>query len=158
TGSIQIFSSPFVGTVKANNDGFVVPLSGTAVYPLEFNPGSLSFPITATGTTTAAISATLNNYTSAAVPLGPRLVSPDFNATDNSGASLGAGPSCTFQVTFTPSRPAPTMGVITVPATLPPPPAGIIWPGAYYLNLNGRGSGNVPSQVTVTPAALTYAG
>jgi uncharacterized protein DUF1573 len=140
-GSITVSSG-------ANNYSLVINASGTAVYPLDFTVASVSFPLTAVGTTSAQKLATLTNYTSAPIPLGTRTVSADFNSSDNCGTSLAAHASCTFTVSFTPNRPVATTGVVTLAATTSPQP--------IYLGLTGTGSGSVTTHVTVT-ASLSFA-
>jgi hypothetical protein len=139
-GSISISSG-------ANNYSLVINASGTGTYPLAFNVASLAFPLTAVNTTSAQKSATLTNFTGAAIPLGTRTVSPDFNSSDNCGTSLAAHTSCTFLLSFRPNRPVATSGVVTVGATTSPQPV--------YLGLSGTGSGAVTTQVTLT-ASLSF--
>lgn len=140
-GSITVSSG-------ANNFSLVLNASGTAVYPLDFTVTSIAFPLTPMGTTSANKTATLTNYTSAAIPLGTRSVSADFSSSDNCGTSLAALHSCTFTLSFTPNRPLATTGVVTLAATTSPQPV--------YLGLTGTGSGSVTTHVTVT-ASLSFA-
>lgn len=139
-GSITVISG-------ANNSSLVINASGTAVYPLDFTVVSVAFPATPVGSTSATKTATLTNYTSAAIPLGTRSVSADFNSSDNCGTSLGAHLSCVFTLSFSPNRPVATTGVVTLAATTSPQP--------LYLGLTGTGSGSVTTHVTVT-ASLTF--
>jgi hypothetical protein len=146
TGAIQ---GAIKVTSNANNGTLTIPVSGTSVYPLSFSVASLAFPTTPVGSTSAVLTATLTNNTSASIGLGTQSVSPDFKATQNCGAALAAGASCTYQVTFSPNRPVATYGVVTVNA--------LTSPATYYLSLSGTGSGSVTTHLALTPAALAFA-
>jgi hypothetical protein len=69
-------------------------------------PTSLNFGSQAVGTTSAAQQVILNNGTSTALTIdsifGNGADPGDFNQTNNCGSSVGAGSSCTLNVTFTP--------------------------------------------------------
>lgn len=148
------------GNSYANNVATLINFSGTGVYPLAFTKGpvnpagtyagtaaanvitSVAFPTTAIGATSAQITVYLTNFTSAAIPLLQRAVSPDFAATDNCGTSLAAYASCAVIITFEPNRAVSTSGAFTLGANTSPEPV--------YLSLSGTGSGTVTTQVSVT--------
>ena len=96
----------------------VFSVSGTAVLPVSFAPTSLSFSAQSVGTTSAAQTVTLTNHENVALALTSLAASGDFSAVPGGatpcGASVAAGASCTFEVSFTPSTTGSIKGVVTI--------------------------------------------
>src|SRR5262249_55153558 len=93
-----------------NNPTLAVTVSGTGIGPVAvLTPTTVPFGNQLKGTTSAAQIVTLKNAGSAGSTLtinGKNITGAnpgDFAQTNNCGASLAAGVSCTFSVTFTPS-------------------------------------------------------
>jgi hypothetical protein len=86
---------------------------------LSASPFLLAFPSEELNTTSPPLSLTVTNTSSFAVPIETVLASSQFNETDNcADSSLGAGASCTINVTFEPTSistsSAPTTGSISI--------------------------------------------
>ena len=88
----------------------------------EINPGmkallsprQLSFPGTAVGTTTAPQTVMLTNNGNGSMTIVSITLSGDFAQTNNCGASLAAGLTCTITVTFTPTATGAESGQILI--------------------------------------------
>jgi hypothetical protein len=117
TGSIN-------GAVAIRNNTAVSPqmldVTGTAILPLTIAPASLSFGTFTVGTTSGPATVTLTNHLAASTSI-TYSASGDFHAVAGGGspcgASLGAGASCTFVVTFSPTTTGSVSGVATVTNT-----------------------------------------
>jgi len=121
-----IFSPSISGTIQgaitindtAAIDQQVFSISGTAVLPVSFSPTSLTFAAQTVGTTSPAQTITLTNHQTTALSLSPLSASGDFSAVAGGatpcGASVAAGASCTFDVTFTPGATGTIHGAMTV--------------------------------------------
>jgi len=84
-----------------------IAVSGTGVVSgpnATVLPASLTFPTQVVGTPSAAQSATLSNYGTAALGIGSIAATGDFSAANTCGSSLAAGASCTINVTFKPTQ------------------------------------------------------
>ena len=92
-------------TDNAPNSPQSIPLSGVGqVAPVvTLTPPTLTFTDTSVGTTSAAQTVTLANTGSAALTINGVTAGGDFAQTNNCGASVAAGNSCTVSVTFTPT-------------------------------------------------------
>jgi Astacin (Peptidase family M12A)/Abnormal spindle-like microcephaly-assoc'd, ASPM-SPD-2-Hydin len=104
-------------TDNAAIDQQVFSVTGTAVLPVSFAPTSLTFSAQSVGTTSAAQTVTLTNHENVALTLTSLAASGDFSAVPGGGtpcgASVAAGGSCTFAVSFTPSATGSIKGVVT---------------------------------------------
>jgi hypothetical protein len=125
-----------------------VSLSGTggaAVAGLA--PGSLTFAGQNLGTTSAAQTLTLSNSGSSPLSIAGIAGSGDFAETNNCGATLAAGASCSISVTFTPSATGTRNGTVSVTdnAAGSPQTASL------------SGTGTVPA-AGLSPGSLTFAG
>jgi len=100
TGAVTITDNAFDSPQQ------MVPLTGTGT-EVKLAPASLTFPVQLVGTTSAAKKLTLTNVGSTAFSLtGISITGPDgedFQQTNTCGSTVGAGASCTFSVTFTPT-------------------------------------------------------
>jgi Abnormal spindle-like microcephaly-assoc'd, ASPM-SPD-2-Hydin len=95
----------------------VLDASGTAVLPVTVSPTSVSFGAWTVGTTSGSHTVTLTNHTAGSTSIA-FAASGDFSAAAGGGTpcgvSLGAGASCTFVVTFSPTTTGAVSGVATV--------------------------------------------
>jgi len=108
-GSISI-------TDNAAGSPQIVTLSGgSGLAPAaSLTPSSLTFASQVLGTSSAAQTVQLSNSGTAALSLANVQVSGDFAQTNNCPASLAAGATCTFSVTFTPTASGSRSGILTV--------------------------------------------
>jgi len=103
------------GAVTIAGHPFTTSQAGSEAIPLAAAPGlsstSLSFGSQTVGAAAATQSVTLTNSGTAALNLAGigtgGLNSGDFAETDNCGASLAAGSTCTAKITFSPAAPGP---------------------------------------------------
>lgn len=100
------------------NSEIVIELTGTVAFPNgELSPVNLNFQNENVGSTTAAQTVTLANPTAtAALPVGSITVSGPFTQSNNCGASVAAGGTCTISVSFAPTTPGSATGSLTVNA------------------------------------------
>ena len=94
-------------TIVANAGGpQTISLAGVGT-AVKLVPGSLSFPSQTVGTSSAPQTITLTNKGAATMHLFQIAISGanagDFSKTPHCGSSLGAGASCTVNITFTPT-------------------------------------------------------
>ena len=95
-------------SVTDNADGSpqLVPLTGTGT-AAKLAPATLSFGSVTVGTTSAAKTVTLTNVGTTALTISAIAITGtdlgDYAQTHTCGASLAAGASCTFSVTFKPT-------------------------------------------------------
>jgi hypothetical protein len=125
----------------------VVALSGTAIASVAFSPSSLNFGGIAVGASSTKV-VTLNNNQTNGLTIGGISASGDYSQTSTCPASLGAGQSCTINVTFRPTVAGPIPGAVTVSTDA--------FPGTPPLGLSASGSGSVTSQLVFVPAALDF--
>jgi trimeric autotransporter adhesin len=111
-------------TFASNDPGTALSatLTGTGVAvaaPLTISPTSLSFPNTLAGTSSAPLSVTLTAGSKAVNFIGQGIIMTTANAayfpqTNNCGATLVAGASCTIQVTFKPTNAFPVTAQLSI--------------------------------------------
>lgn len=103
-------------TDNASPSTQTVALSGTgAASTVSLSGSSLTYTIqTMVGTPTTAQTITLNNAGTAALTIASIVTTGDFSQTDNCGASVGVGGSCTINVTFTPTAAGTRTGTLTI--------------------------------------------
>jgi hypothetical protein len=97
------------------------------------------------GMTSEAQTVTLANRGNAALTIGYISVGGEFSQTNNCGTSLGAGATCTINVTFTPADTGTRTGAVTITDDALGSPRKI--------DLSGNG---VPPHVSVTPSSLDF--
>ena len=107
------------GSVTINDDApgapHIIPLTGTGSGAIaNITPTTLTFPNAPIGVSSAAQTVTLLNQGNGALTISGILVSGDFAQSNNCGTSLGAGASCKFNVTFTPTVSGGRSGSLTV--------------------------------------------
>jgi hypothetical protein len=85
------------GSTTATAYNFV---SGQPVPYIELEPTALLFEGVDAGSTSSAQIVTLNNLGAAPLPISSIGIANDFNQTNNCGAQISVGGSCTFQITL----------------------------------------------------------
>jgi hypothetical protein len=126
---------------------FNVSGTGTATGNIGFNPASLTFPNTAVGQTSAIQTITVRNSGGSPITISSIAASGDFSETNNCGATLAAGGSCTVSVKFTPTTNGSRTGNITFTDSAPGSPQTV--------SLQGVGFTPAP-QVTLSVATVTF--
>ena len=134
---------------SASNSPQMVALSGQGSLPLTVTPASLNFSPVAVGTSSTALTVTLQNQTSYALNLSYNS-SAGFAATPASsngcGPSLALRSSCNLAVTFTPLQNGNIWGSLVI--------SGAAFP-ARSVNLTGTGSGT-PASLSFSPSSLNF--
>ena len=136
-----------------------IPLTGTAVLP-TLSPASMAFGSRLVGSSVLlSQAATLTNPSS--VPLSissitiPGAVDPqgftDFTQTNNCGASLAGGNSCTITVTFTPHVLSAMAATLTVAHNAGNSPQTMALSGTGIGNLSGTGAISGSGSIIVKP-------
>ncbi len=96
-----------VGVAEDPNGGMTIPVSGTGVTPITALPASLAFGTVASGHTSVAKTATINNLGTATLTISENISggnAADFAVTGGTcGATLAGGAHCTYLLKFTPS-------------------------------------------------------
>jgi len=100
----------------SNHDALVATLQVPPVAAsLTFNPNSLSFTAQAVGTTSASKPVLVTNTsTFLTITISSIVASAGFGQTNNCGASLAPGATCTINVTFSPTSAGSPTGTVTV--------------------------------------------
>ena len=136
---------------------------------LSVAPSAVDFGSQGTGTTSAARAVSVTNNGSAAVSLSGVSVTGDFAQTNNCGASLAGGASCTVNVTFRPTAagtrrvpsPSPTRRRRprpASPASVSPPARSLTAnPGTLSFGAATVGSTTAAQTVTVTNSGTSSA-
>ena len=130
-------------TVTLSGTGGGLPLASLA--PTT----TLSLGSSAMASTSASQPATLSNIGSAPLAIVSIAATSGYAQTNNCGASLAAGSSCTINITFTPPAPGPFSGVLTATDN-----SNGVAGSTQILNLSGTG---VDFSVASTPALQTIA-
>lgn len=112
-------TSTTTANCEIDSGRFPVELTANVPSPLRMTPGAgLDFGIQAKGIATAPLSITLFNDpkdpNSATINFTGNLVKGDYSETDNCGASLAPGSSCTMNITFVPQKVGFDPGTITI--------------------------------------------
>jgi hypothetical protein len=115
-------TGPTNGSISVANSGPINPVlydvSGTGVNVVSFSPASLTFAAQAVGTTSAPQTVTLFNNQSVSLNVASIVASGDYSAvpggTNPCGSAVVADSSCTFVVTFSPTKAGAIKGVVTI--------------------------------------------
>jgi hypothetical protein len=130
---------------------FNVSGTGAAIGNIGFNPASLTFPNQAVTTTSAAMNFTATNSGGSPISISSIAVTgtnaSNFAQTNNCGASLAAGGSCTVSVKFTPSANGSRTAAITFTDSAPGSPQSV--------SLQGVGFTPTPA-VTLSTSAIAF--
>jgi parallel beta-helix repeat protein len=115
-----------------------VSLQGTGIGPAAtLGAASLTFASQLAGTTSAAQPVTLTSSGETALNIGSIAASGDFAQTNDCGASIPAGQSCTIQVSFTPTARGTRTGTVSIVDNSTSSPE--------HVNLSGTGIAPVAS-------------
>jgi probable HAF family extracellular repeat protein len=174
-GVVQALSSlidptdPLVGVVlktgvQIYDDGSILVTGNPSVYngtptsylltaqTLSVTPAPLSFGNQAVGTTSASQLVTVKNNATTTIPINSVTVSGDFVATNNCGATLAPGSSCTIGVTFSPTLVDTRTGTVVITAD-----------AIYNVSVSGTGTivvnltSSAPTVTVGLPVTLTWA-
>ena len=167
----QYYSASLTITDSAANSPQSVVLSGNGVVPVTFSPATVSFGNQATGTTSNTTTVTMSNNVPAAISISSIQATAPFAQTNNCGATLAGGSTCTLAVTFSPTAVAYSSSTISVSDSASNSPQTITVAGTGVVPVNFTpktipfpnqpvNSASAASVVTVTnnqPAALNIA-
>lgn len=90
------------------------PLTGNGVIPVTISPATVNFGNRAAGTTSNATNVTMSNNLPAALSISSVQATPPFAQTNNCGASLSGGATCTLSLTFSPTAVQSSSSSITI--------------------------------------------
>jgi hypothetical protein len=138
-------------TDSATGSPQIVPLTGTGTAAaIVFSPGSLTFADQTVGTPSPVSVITLNNTGTAALIISGVSIAGtntgDFSQTNTCGGSVGAGGSCTINVTFTPAAGGIRSASVSITDSATGSPQSIPL----------TGTGVAPSAV-LSPASIAFA-
>ena len=106
------------GTASVNDNApaspQMLPLTGVGQSGVSLNPTSLNFGNISVGTSSSPMPVTLTNSGSTTLTITSITTTSQYTQTNNCGGSIGAGQSCTINVTFTPSQEGTVNGTLTV--------------------------------------------
>lgn len=129
---------------NASNSPQTVSLTGTGITQAAVSPASLSFGNQAVGTASATKTVTLTNNLPTALSVSSISSSGDYSETNNCGASVAAGATCTIGVTFSPTATGSRTGTLTVTDSASNSPQTVSLTGTGIL------------QATASPSALSF--
>jgi hypothetical protein len=137
-------------TVIANSGSQTHTVTVNVVIPtsqVRLNTVSLTFASQQTGTTSAPMNVTMQNYGKTALSITSIKTTTDFAVSSNTcGTSLAAGASCIISVTFTPNAVGTITGTLTITDGDPTSP--------QLVSLTGSGTGS--PAVTLSPGSLSF--
>jgi hypothetical protein len=100
---------------------------------VTLTPSSLTFPTTVVGVTSSSQTVTLTNTGTSSLSITKIVASGDFAQTNTCSATVNAGASCTFTVTFTPTRINTRTGSISITDNAPASPQSVSLTGVGTL-------------------------
>src|SRR5262249_49690934 len=114
-----------------------VPSAGATKDPVVFTPASLTFGAITVGSKSAAQTVRITNNDSAPLTISNISASGDFAVVQPTacGATLAAGKSCTFNVTFTPTAMGTRTGAIAIVDSASSSPQTVSLGGSGVVNL-----------------------
>ncbi len=148
-------------TDNASGSPQTVALVGSGIAPAAaLSPASLTFANQLVGTTSAAQSVTLSNPGSAPLNISQIATAGDYTQTNNCGASLDAGTSCTINVSFKPTNTGTRSGTLSVSDNVSgsPQKAALTGTGvipAVNLAPTSLNFGKIPVGTTSAPMSVT---
>lgn len=118
------------GTIQITSDAFtspdVITLTGTGISrTVSFSPASLDFANQRVGSTSSPQEVVLTNTGDSTLTLNSISTSGDFSQTNNCGASLNSGNSCSIEVSFAPTNGESLNGTLTVESNDPSSPSNV---------------------------------
>ena len=147
------------GTVKVATNAPTSPQQintfGTGISPpVYWSPQSLTFKAQAIGTKSSPQTISVLNNQSQTLNISSIAASGDFAQTNNCGASLNPGATCSINVTFTPTAKDNRSGTITITDDANTSPQGIPVSGLGTDALLSTGSLNFSLQLLGTTSAV----
>ena len=135
-------------TDNAANSPQTISLSGIGgpAPTVTLLPTTLTFATQTVTTTSAPQPVTLTNTGAALLNIASIVASASFAQTNNCGASLAVGASCTISVTFSPTTAGPLGGTVTFTDNAPNSPQTV----------SLTGTGQLAPVVSLSPATLTF--
>jgi hypothetical protein len=121
--------------------------TGTTGPVASLSPSTMTFSSQPVGSTSSPQVATLTNTGGSSLTISSIGITGPFPDTTTCGASLGAGASCTFSVSFAPTATGAAAGVLTVTDNATP--------GTQTVTLSGTGAAS--AYASLSPASLTFA-
>lgn len=143
TGSVAMTSNAPAANIALSGTGVAV-----ATPQVSLTPTSLVFGSQTINVTSAAKTVTVTNSGNATLTFNNIAASGEFAQSNNCGASLGTGLSCTINVTFTPTTVASKTGSITITNNATGSP--------HAIALTGSGVGAAAPVVGPLPASLSF--
>ena len=143
SGSIAVTSNAAAANIALSGAGVAIPAPQVSLTPVN-----LAFGNQTINTTSVAKIFTLTNSGSAALTISGIGATGEFAQSNNCGASLGTGLSCTINVTFTPTTIAAKTGSITISNNATGSPQAI--------SLTGSGVAAAAPAVGPLPASLSF--
>lgn len=140
TGSLSVTSIAGLLAVSLSGTGAGAAPTVTAA------PESLVFPTQLVNVKSPALAVTLTNSGTTAASLTSTTLSGDFATTGVCPASLGAGKSCSLNLTFTPTAAGTRTGTLTFTLSS----------GVVTVALAGTGVSTATGWLTFTPASLDF--
>ncbi|KWU26400.1 choice-of-anchor D domain-containing protein [Burkholderia cenocepacia] len=134
------------GTLSVATAGgtYTASLSGTGLLAAtSVNPSSLAFGSQTVNTTSAVKTVTLSNTGNTSSALSGASITGPFAVSNNCPASLAAGGSCTFSLTYTPKAMTADTGTLSVPTDV----------GTKTVSLSGQG---LQTSGSVSPSSLAF--
>ena len=103
-----------VASTSSADPTLTATLMGVGVADVQASVSSLYFGNVDVGTSSAAQTITITNYTNASIALTSILITGDYADTTTCGSSIAGLSSCTISVVFTPSTTGARTGTVTV--------------------------------------------
>lgn len=150
-GGTGLLSASLSVPTNATGSPQTVSLTG-GTQAVTLSPGSLTFPTTTIGQSSATQTITLSNVTGSTITgVAVSIVgtnAADYSQTNNCPSSVVSSATCAIVVTFTPTAAGTRLATVSVansaagaPQTANvsgvAPPAGLVSPGLYYICTNG---------------------
>jgi Cep192 domain 4/Abnormal spindle-like microcephaly-assoc'd, ASPM-SPD-2-Hydin len=133
-------------TDNATGSPQTVSVSGTGTAAaITLSPSSLSFGNQVVGTTSQSQPITLTNSGTASLTISGIAASPGFTQTNNCGASVTAGSSCTINATFAPTMAGSASGTVSITDSAAGSPQTVAL----------TGTGTSPA-ITLSPNSLSF--
>jgi hypothetical protein len=132
-----------------NGASLVVSLTGTVPSPpptVSLSTMSLSFASQTVGTTSSPKSVILTNTGNFSLTIASITASQQFSESDNCGASLVGGASCTINISFAPTSAGAVSGILTLTDDATNSPQSVTL----------SGTGLAPTAVSLSPSSLTF--
>jgi hypothetical protein len=148
--STGAFAATLTISDNAANSPQTIPIQGSGTSPsLAIAPTSAAFGTDTMGIESSAVPITIANAGSSTITIssvtltGPAM--SDFSVPNNCVPALGAGKSCTINVSFSPTQPGTRSATISVADSAPQSPQTIMVSGTA-----------VQAQMTATPATFAF--